>query len=148
MKKSELKPGTKVMACAPREEWSSESTVKYFHDDWNETTLIGTILEKPAKPGKIWVAWDECDHRGESEEEEVKIDILTLESDLPKIEKDYKAAAKLIKENMKSAAALIAKSNKLAQAAHASSLESMYDAIQPLVDAMDNAGWRSSSWDC
>lgn len=148
MKKADLKPGTRVMACIPRDEWSHESIVKYFHDDWNETVLNGVVLDKTAKSGKVWIAWDECDHRGEGEEEEVSIEILTLESDLPEIEKDYKEVAKLIKENMKEAARLIRDSNKLAQKAHAGSLESMYDAVRPLINAMDEAGWRSSSWGC
>lgn len=148
MKKSDFKPGTRVVACVPREEWSDSSIVKYFHDDWNETTLNGVILDKTAKAGKVWVAWDECDHRAEGEEDEVSLDILTLESDLPEIEKEYKAVSKLIKENMKEAARLVRESNKLAQKAHASSLESMYDAVRPLVDAMDSSGWRSSSWGC
>jgi hypothetical protein len=148
MKKSDLKPGTRVIACVPRDEWSDESIVKYFHDDWNETTLAGAIIDKPAKTGKVWVAWDECDHRGEGEEQEVKIDILTLESELPEIEKDYKEVTKLIKKNMQDAAKLIRESNQLAKKAHAASLESMYDAVQPLVSAMDSSGWRSSSWGC
>jgi hypothetical protein len=148
MKKSELKPGTKVLACVPSDEWSDESIVKYFHNDWNETTLVGTVMDKPAKAGKVWVEWEESDHRGEGEEEEVKMDILTLFSDLPEIEKEYKEAAKTIKESMKAAAVLINRANKLALAAHAKSLEDMYGATQPLVDAMDNAGWRSSSWGC
>lgn len=148
MKKNDVKPGTRVMACVPREEWSDDSIVKYFHDDWNETTLNGVVLDKIAKAGKVWVEWDECDHRGEGEVDEVSIDILTLESDLPEIEKEYKAASKLIKENMKEAARLVRESNKLAQKAHAASLESMYDAVRPLVDAMDSSGWRSSSWGC
>lgn len=148
MKKSELKPGTRVMACVPRDDWSDESIVKYFHDDWNETTLNGVVLDKQAKAGKVWVAWDECDHRGEGEEEEVKMDILTLESDLPEIEKDYKAVAELVKKNMEDAAKLIRESNALAKRVHANSLESMYDAVRPLVNAMDSSGWRSSSWNC
>lgn len=148
MKKSELKPGTKVLACVPSDEWSDETIVKYFHNDWNETTLVGVVMDKPAKAGKVWIEWQECDHRGGDDEEEVDINILTLFSDLPEIEKEYKEAVKVIKKNMTEAAALINKSNKLAIAAHAKSLEDMYGATQPLVDAMDNAGWRSSSWGC
>jgi hypothetical protein len=148
MKKSDLKPGTKVLACVPSEEWSSETIVKYFHNDWNECTLIGVVMDKPAKTGKVWVDWEDCDHRSEGSPEEVKMDILTLFAELPEIEKEYKEACKLIKENMKEAAALIAKSNKLALAAHAQSLEDMYNAVKPLVNAMDNAGWRSSAWGC
>jgi hypothetical protein len=148
MKKSDLKPGTRIVACLPRDEWSDESIVKYFHDDWNETTLLGVIVDKPAKAGKIWVAWDESDHHSEGDEQEVKIDILTLESDLPEIEKDYKEVTKLIKQNMQDAAKLITQSAKLAEKAHANSLESMRDAVRPLINAMDSSGWRSSSWGC
>lgn len=148
MKKSDLKPGTRVMACLPRDEWSDEYIVKYFHDDWNETTLLGTVIDKPAEVGQVWIAWDESDHHSDGDEQEVDISILTLESDRSEIEKDYKAVAKLIKQNMKDAAKLITESNKLAKRGHANSLESMYDAVRPLIDAMDASGWRSSSWGC
>lgn len=148
MKKNELKPGTRIMACLPRDEWADESIVKYFHDDWDETTLLGTVIDKPASSGQVWVAWDESDHHFDSEEEEIDIDILTLESARPQIEKDYKALAKLIKQNMQDVAKIIRSSNKLAKRAHATSLADMYDAVSPLISAMDDSGWRSSSWGC
>ena len=49
---------------------------------------------------------------------------------------------------MNEAAALVNEAGKLAKKAHVESLESMYSAVSPLVNAMDNNGWRSSSWSC
>ena|SRR5579864_8181577 len=148
MKKSDLKPGTRVMACLPREEWSDERIVKYYHDEWNETTLLGAIVDKPARTGKVWVAWDESDHTSEGEEQEINIDILTLESERETLAEEFKTYSKEIKEKMAEAAKLVNEAGKLAKKAHANSLESMYSACRPLVNAMDNNGWRSSSWGC
>jgi hypothetical protein len=148
MKKTDLIPGTKVLVSLPSDEWSDERYVKYYHDTYDEHTLVGTILDKKAKTGKVWLAWDESDHTSQGEEQEMDIEILTLESERSEIENDFREVSKLIKKNMEDAAKLIKESSKLAKKAHASSLADMYDAVRPLVNAMDASGWNSSSWGC
>lgn len=148
MKKSELKPGTRIMACLPREEWSDEKIVKYYHDEWDEHVLLGVIIDKPARTGKIWVAWDESDHTDDGEEQEINIDILTLESERSALATEFSAYSKEILHKMKEAAKLVNEAGKLSKKAHASSLKSMFEATRPLVSAMDSNGWRSSSWGC
>jgi hypothetical protein len=149
MKKSDAKPGAKVLATMDNNEWDGATgdIVEYVHDDDADYyTLVGVIRSKPASDGHVWVKWIEGDF--DEEEQEVEISILTLASDIGEIEKEYAEVSKLIKANMKEAAKLISESHKLAKKAHVKSLESMYDAVSPLINAMDNAGWRSSSWGC
>lgn len=148
MKKKDLKPGTRIIVSTPSDEWSQEEYVKYYHNKYDDTTYVGTILDKPATEGYVWVAWDEDDNHSEGEETEIGIDILTLESERSKIEDDFKLFAAQIKDKMKEAAKLVLEGNKLAKQAHASSLADLYDAVAPLVNAMDQSGWRSSSWGC
>lgn len=146
MKKSDLTPGTAVLASVNDDEWGDNEIIEYRFDEYDDYTLTGVVVDKPAKDGHVIVLWDENDW--DYEEEEVEIKLLTLASDRSEIEKEFKSVSKEIKEKMKEAARLVNEAGKLAKKAHAKSLESMYDASAPLVNAMDNNGWRSSSWGC
>jgi hypothetical protein len=146
MKKSEAKPGTKVLASTGYDEYGDgEHLAPYKYDEYGDTTLVGVIRTKEASPGHVWVKWIEGDFS--DDEEEVDLKMLTLESERSQIEEEFGKVSKEIKEKMKEAAKLVNEAGKLAKKAH-SELESMYDATRPLVDAMDNNGWRSSSWGC
>ena len=74
--------------------------------------------------------------------------MLSLLSDRSILDKEFKVAEKQIKEKLKEAGKLVREADKIAQKAGAYSLERMYDATRPLVNAMDDSGWRSSSWGC
>jgi len=157
MKKSDLKPGTKVLASIEHpEEYSldEERIVRYTYDEYGDNDLIGVVRSKPAAPGKVFVSWIEGDRAGESEGadkeagEEVDIKVLSLLSDRSVLDKEFRAAEKQIKEKLKEAGKIIREANKMAQKAGARHLASMYDAVDPLVDAMDDSGWSSSSWNC
>ena len=148
MKKSELKPGTKVIASIDfGDEYDDEpqGVARYYPDDDNEP-LIGVIRSQPASPGKVFVSWIEGDRTGE--EEEVDIEVLSLASEQAALDKEFKVVEKQIKEKLKEAGKLVKEAHKMAKAAGARDLASMYDAVDPLVDAMDASGWRSSSWGC
>jgi hypothetical protein len=152
MKKSEAKPGVKVLATyAPAyEEYTNEEVVEYRHSGGGYGDLVGVIRSREAKPGHVWVKWIEgeyLDNFDEEGESEVDLKILMLESDRSQIEEDFKKVSKEVKEKMKEAAKLVNEAGKLARSAHAT-LESMYEASSLLVNAMDNNGWRSSSWGC
>lgn len=150
MNKKELKPGTKIVVSLPNNKWY-DGIVTYYHDEYGHNTLTGTIIDKPGNPankGKVWVAWDKSDHYSEGEENELDISILTLESDKSNIEQEFKLFSKDIKDKMKEAAKLVLEANELATKAHASSLADMWEEVSPLVNAMDNSGWNSSSWGC
>ena len=63
------------------------------------------------------------------------------------IEKDFEALEKQIKNKVKAAAKLLDEAQGLAQKQH-HNLSEMYNAYGPLYAAMDNAGWRTSSFGC
>jgi hypothetical protein len=156
MKKTDLTPGTKVIASIEYgDEWSDEESkiVRFRPDEYDDYTLVGVVRSKEAAPGKVYVKWIEGeladDAEGEdSEGEEVDIKVLGLLSERTEMEKEFKAVQKQVKEKMKAAAALIKEAGKMADKAGLPSLANMYDVSSPLVDAMDNNGWRSSSWGC
>jgi hypothetical protein len=146
MKKSEAKPGTKVLASTNYDQYGDgEHLGPYKYDEYGDTDLVGIIRTKSASAGYVWVKWIEGDSSGE--EEEVDVKLLTLESERSTIEQEFKKVAVEIKEKMKEAAKLINEAGKLAKKAH-TDLVDMGDALNPLVTAMDNNGWRSSSWSC
>lgn len=147
MKKSDLVPGTKVLASVSYDDFndsfSNHKIVKYFHDHYDESTLTGVVLDKPASDKCVIVLWHEND-----EEMEVEVQLLTLDTDRSLIETEFKSTVKQVKDKMKEAAKLVREANALAKKGHAPSLANMSDAIRPLINAMDSAGWRSSSWGC
>jgi predicted DNA-binding helix-hairpin-helix protein len=145
MKKNDFKPGTRVLASINDEEYGDNEMTKYVYDSYGYITITGTVLDKPSKPGRVFVAWDESDFNIDFEED-VEIKLLTLETDKSDIEKDFKSVAKQVREKVKQAAALVREANKLAQKGHAKNLESM--GANELISAMDDSGWRSSSWGC
>jgi hypothetical protein len=148
MNKNELTPGTKVIAALRYpDEYDydgEEKVVKYSSGDSYDETLEGVVVDKPAAKGKVFVQWDDVD-----EPDEVDVKVLSPISAKSDLEKEFKETEKAIKEKMKAAAALVKEANKMAQKAGVRNLAEMqYGAAGPLVDAMDNSGWRSSSWGC
>lgn len=143
----DFKPGTKVFASVDDDEYDGGDIIKFIFDEYDDYTLVGEVMDKPASEDHVWVKWEENDHVFD-DEMEVETALLTLACDIPSIEQDFKTYQKEIKEKMKEAAKLVKEAGKLAEKAHAKSLESMYEACRPLVNAMDQNGWRSSSWGC
>jgi hypothetical protein len=151
MKKSEAKPGVKVLATyAPAyQEYSDEEIVEYQYDIDGDGDLVGVIRSREAKPGFVWVKWIDGDYLDSIDgecESQIDLKILMLESDRNQIEEDFKRVSKEVKEKMKAAAKLVNEAGKLARSARCT-LESMH-AADALVNAMDDNGWRSSSWGC
>jgi hypothetical protein len=146
MKKSDAKPGTKVLASTNYDEYGDgEHLGPYKYDEYGDSDLVGVIRSKPARAGYVWVKWIEGDAAGE-DDEEVDLKLLVLESERSQIEADFKKVSKEVKEKMKEAAKIINEAGKMARSVH-STLANM-DASYELVNAMDNNGWRSSSWGC
>lgn len=66
-------------------------------------------------------------------------------------EEEFKALQVVIGEKFAAAAALIEEANQLAEEAGHDPVGDnydFYDQVRPLVNAMDSAGWNSSSWSC
>lgn len=154
MKKSDLitgttlKPGDRVLASMSNHEWSDNEIISYCVDEYADYILTGTVLDKkPTQQGFVVVEWDDSDSNHEGEEE-VDPELLVLESDKDQLDIEFEVAQKAIEEKMKEAALLVEEAGQMANQAHARSLESLYEACSPLINAMDNNGWRSSSWGC
>lgn len=64
-----------------------------------------------------------------------------------KLEKEFKAMEKEATKKIKEAAQSLLEANKLANKFNVN-LNDMYDAIRPLLSAMDKAGWNTSSFNC
>lgn len=64
------------------------------------------------------------------------------------LEKEFDAIADQVIDKLKEAGKLIKEANKIAKKSGAKSLYEMYDAHDPLLNAMDAAGWRTSSFNC
>lgn len=142
--KNKFKPGTKVIASIQYGE--EDKIFRYTFDEYSDDsdyTLVGVVLSQPASAGKVWVKWTE----GDREDEEIDIKVLSLESSKADLEKEFRVIEKQIKEKMKEAAKLVKEANKIAKNAGAN-LKNLYEAVSPLIDAMDSCGWHSSSWGC
>ncbi len=154
MKKSDAKPGTKVVASygpafddACYDDGTDIILYRFNEDDHGD--LVGVIRSEEAAPGNVKVKWIDGMYLDDVEEEmEVPLSLLTLESDRASIEAAYKNVSKEIREKMKEAGKLVKEANSMAKKAKLGPLADLYDAVSPLVDAMDNSGWRSSSWGC
>lgn len=150
MKKKDAKPGAQVIASLVWPDhygYEPAYVSNYIPNKYNENVLTGVILDKPAAEGHVVVQWDEdCD--ADEEEQEVEISVLALASQKDELEKEFEAASKEIHAKMKEAAKLVKEANKMAQKTGAPHLESMWEVTSPLVSAMDDSGWRSSSWNC
>lgn len=107
-------------------------------------TVIGPV---PKSPGMVMVEWDYP--AGEI----TKVSVTTLmteaeaEAAKAKLEDDFEALQDQLRDKLQQAADLINEAQKEAQA-HGHSLVDMYDATSPLMDALDEAGWRTSSLGC
>lgn len=150
MKRSEAVPGTKVIASYHYEDYSypaRNEVIPYVYDEYSDNELVGVIRSQKASRNKVWVKWIEGD-LADDKDHEVELKVLSLEAERSRFEQDFKKFEKQVEEKMKAAATLVNQAGKLAKKAHVRSLERMYSAVSPLVDAMDSNGWRSSSWGC
>ena len=154
MKKNELQPGTEVIASLEYgDEYAYDNkgpqVVRYRLNDYDDNTLVGVVTSKAAGAGKVYVQWSNGFRKvGGEDGEEVDVKVLSLVSDRFELEKDFKAAQKQVLAKMREAANLVKEAGKMAEKAGLPPLVNMYDVSRPLVDAMDNNGWRSSSWGC
>lgn len=130
-------------------EWdSSPKLVPIFISDYMEEPDYGVVTDVLSN-GNVKVKWDPnaCQEDDEEYDPAHLLAEAALKAKLVTLDKEFKETTKLIKEKMKEAAALVKDANKLAKKT-GNNLEEMYDAVHPLVNAMDSAGWRSSSWGC
>ena len=141
MKKKTFKVGDRVLLL----ERSDLETHNEYEDD---DTCRGEVLSI-SEEGKFKCKWDQVwgqpnpsDHTAEeliSEKEADKI--------LSKLEKEYEAWASPIRKKMEEAAKLLEQAGKMADK-QGRELAEMHEVVGPLISAMDNLGWRTSSLSC
>lgn len=82
----------------------------------------------------------------------VRASVLLPEAEVKKkfseLEKEYQAVSKQVEEKLKVAAKAIREAHKLVKKELRTDLSDMYDVHDILYDAMDAAGWRTSSFGC
>lgn len=156
MKKNQCVPGTVVVATIDCDEWSDKAAlVKYHYTEYGDDDVEGIVLDKPSSsPDYVFVDWGDhgwSDHGWSDDllgnDVEVSIKLLTLKSDLPKLESEFKALQKEVRVKCKDAAKLIAEANKMAKKGGQRDLYEL-DGQGILYDAMDKAGWQMSSIGC
>jgi hypothetical protein len=115
---------------------------------------IGIIVTEPVKDAltgnlKVYVKWDPDGTCDPSEEEVSSLELESVaEPKLSKLDAEFKVYEKAVLAKMKEAGKLIREANKLSKKAGVESLNDMYDSTYPLFNAMDAAGWRTSSLGC
>ena len=144
MKKKDLVIGTRVV---PLNDLKNYNPQDAYID-------VGVTVTEPVKDAltgnlKVYVKWDPD---GLSQPSEEDVSSLELESvakpKLSKLDAEFKVYEKEILAKMKEAGKLIREANKLSKKAGMESLNDMYDSTYPLFNAMDAAGWRTSSLGC
>jgi hypothetical protein len=70
-----------------------------------------------------------------------------MQNEQERLEAEFARVEEVVKEKLAEAAKLVNEAAKLASDAD-TDIQEMYDATRPLERAMENAGWRTSSWHC
>ena len=116
---------------------------------------VGSIITEPVKNAltgnlKVYVQWDfGATPTDPSEEEVASLELESVaKSKLSKLVAEFKLYEKAVLAKMKEAGKLIREADKLAKKAGVEFLYDMYDSTYPLFNAMDAAGWRTSSLGC
>lgn len=79
---------------------------------------------------------------------EISKDFLLLESEYLSLDEARELSKKEISKKIKNAASLILEAQEIADKNQLGYLNEMWELVRPLVSAMDQSGWSSSSWGC
>lgn len=135
---------TRVMKVFKKENWRHEQ-------ERCGITIADPRVDPVTGEEKVYVQWD-LDRYKQPNPEEIVTQNLLLEADgkskIAKLENEWNNAEVEVKEKLKAAAELISGAAKIADNVGCDSLLDMYDAIRPLYNAMDRAGWNTSSFGC
>ena len=149
MKKNNCKfpPGTEVIASIEFNNYDDKKIIKYVYDNVKDCILTGIVSDtKSKKVNHVIVNWDPNDYHFDMTE--INVNLLTHSSAQSLIEEEFIAVEEQIRLKMEDAAKLIFEAGELSKQINLKSLESFYYATEPLIEAMDQNGWRSSSWNC
>lgn len=151
MKKKVFAVGDRVGTMANVVEYDEEygdyrPVDRYAHD---EEPYYGKIVALNGDTATV--CFDEVHRFYGASTQEIEIESLMSEADAKKawnkLEKTFDAVQKEITTKLKAAGKLIKEANKLSNKC-GMNLVDMYDARDPLYDALDASGWRTSSFNC
>ena len=101
--------------------------------------------------GDLLVEWDEQRWGASSKMERLSPSKLMTETEakylINKLETEFSELEDKVAEKLDEAAKLIREAGTSATA-HGETLHDMYEATGTLIEAMDDAGWNTSSWNC
>jgi len=117
------------------------------HNEYEDNSVRGVVQE--VKGDKLLVKWDYSWHRPNPQEVSVEEVVSEDEANkiLSKLEEEYEAWAAPIREKIAAAAELLIEAGDLAGKKKLD-LAGMRQLANPLLSAMDNLGWRTSSFSC
>ncbi len=125
---------------------TSKGKLRFNQDEDPEYGVVTDTLSN----GNVHVKWDnewyEKYHTGEQDVSEL-LPEATLKKEYARLEDEFNNLEKEVKLKLKEAAKLVKDAHKIAKKT-GHDLVDMYEAVRPLVNAMDSSGWRSSSWGC
>ena len=99
---------------------------------------------------RLVVKWD-GDYYQSHNSAPISLDEIALEADakseFTRLEEEFSKISDALAAKLEAAGKLVVEAAKLAKK-HGLELNEMYDTYQPLYDAMDKAGWNTSSFNC
>jgi hypothetical protein len=126
----------------------NNKVLKIYNID-EDNSVRGVVKAVSSEHGKVFVQWDSS-WRKPNPEEVLETALLTEkegEKILSKLEEEFNLWSKEVKEKVEVAAGLLAEAGKLAKS-HGHELYGLYDIHRPLIRAMDDCGWNTSSFNC
>jgi hypothetical protein len=155
----------KRVGCAIDEDGGFTDKLRY-EGEFSDGPVFGMVAAV-LTGGKVKVLWDDDGlneqkalyNEKTGKQKSLSIEPATMDSKMlmpeaeikakfSELEKEYEVVAVQIKSKLTEAGKLIKEAHKMAKKSGADSLHDMYDAVDPLIDAMDACGWRTSSFDC
>lgn len=128
--------------------WEKYSNLTEWNDDEYDDTTRGTV-KKIHETGKLLVKWDDKWKTPNPSEVMPKELITEVEANeiRAKLEAEYKVWADPIKEKMEQVGKLLLEADTLATKQKKDLIE-MHAIVSPLISAMSEVGWSTSSLSC
>lgn len=125
------------------------------YNEYEDDSVRGVVIADPTTDpltgkGRVYVEWDRNYWR-HNKQEELSVDLLVSEEEgdaiIAQLEKEFNELQDKVALKVKEAANLLSEAGAIAESG-GRELSDMHEAIRPLLNAMDNAGWRTSSFNC
>lgn len=138
----------KTFEVGARVVWIARSNLK-THNEYEDDDCTRGVVKSIGEDGKLTCKWDSRWTEPNPSKHNARELMAEDEADaiLSKLEAEYEAWAGPIREKMKQAAELLAEADRLATK-QKRNLTEMHEVVGPLIRAMDDVGWQTSSLSC